>query len=34
VVLVPGFTQTMTLKVMVELAELFSRNGWHALGEP
>jgi alpha-beta hydrolase superfamily lysophospholipase len=31
VVLVPGMTQTKDLKFMVELAELFARNGWHVL---
>jgi pimeloyl-ACP methyl ester carboxylesterase len=31
VVLVPGFTQTTSHKYIVELAELFQRNGWHVL---
>ncbi len=31
VVLVPGFASTRDLKFMVELADLFSRNGWHVL---
>jgi pimeloyl-ACP methyl ester carboxylesterase len=31
VVLVAGITQTKDLKFMVELAELFARNGWHVL---
>jgi pimeloyl-ACP methyl ester carboxylesterase len=31
VVLVPGSTQSKDLKFMVELAELFWRNGWHVL---
>jgi alpha-beta hydrolase superfamily lysophospholipase len=31
VVLVPGLTQTTTLKYLVELADLFVRNGWHVL---
>src|SRR5262245_39277983 len=29
VVLVPGFTQTANQKYIVELAELFQRNGWN-----
>jgi alpha-beta hydrolase superfamily lysophospholipase len=31
IVLVPGMTQTKDLKFMVEVAELFARNGWHVL---
>lgn len=31
VVLVPGFTQTMNHKFIVERADLFQRNGWNAL---
>lgn len=31
VVLVPGVTQTKNLKFMVEVADLFARNGWHVL---
>lgn len=31
IVLVPGMTQTRDLKFIVELAELFARNGWHVL---
>ena len=31
VVLVPGFTQTTHQKYIVELADLFQRNGWHVL---
>ena len=31
VVLVPGFTQTANQKYIVELAELFQRNGWNVL---
>jgi predicted alpha/beta-fold hydrolase len=31
VVLVPGLTRTRNLKFMVELADLFVRNGWHVL---
>ena len=31
VVLVPGFTQTKDHKFIVELADLFSRNGWSVL---
>lgn len=31
VVLVPGLPQTMDLKFMVELSDLFARNGWHVL---
>jgi len=31
VVLVPGLTQTKDLKYVVELAELFAKNGWHVL---
>ena len=31
VVLVPGFTQTTNHKYIVELAELFQRNGWNVL---
>jgi Serine aminopeptidase, S33 len=31
VVLVPGSTQSKDLKFIVELAELFWRNGWHVL---
>jgi alpha-beta hydrolase superfamily lysophospholipase len=31
IVLVPGFTQTTNHKYIVELADLFQRNGWNAL---
>lgn len=31
VVVVPGLTQTMDLKFMVEVAEFLARNGWHVL---
>jgi pimeloyl-ACP methyl ester carboxylesterase len=31
IVLVPGFTQTKDLRFVVELADMFSRNGWHVL---
>jgi predicted alpha/beta-fold hydrolase len=31
IVLVPGMAQTKDVKFVVELAELFARNGWHVL---
>ena len=31
IVIVPGMTQSRDLKFVVELAELFARNGWHVL---